>query len=115
MLIKYTSNERKRLNSCNYMCVGVPVVAASPEIVSVSVGEEVNLPCPAFGRPLVIKWLKEGNELGKGSRHEVTDNGTLTILRTKTSDSGIYLCVVSNPFGNTTKTTQLIAKSKQFA
>ncbi|XP_062512619.1 hemicentin-1-like isoform X1 [Corticium candelabrum] len=90
---------------------GVPVVAASLEIVSVSVGEEVNLPCPAFGRPLVIKWLKEGKELGKSSRHEVTDNGTLTILRTTTSDSGIYLCMVTNPFGNTTKTTQLIAKS----
>ena len=83
--------------------------------MSVSVGEEVNLPCQAFGRPLVIKWLnKEGNKLGKSSRHEVTDNGTLTILRTTTSDSGIYLCVVSNSFGNTTKTTQLIVKSKQF-
>lgn len=94
------------------MYIGVPVIVASVEVVSVSVGEDVNLPCHVFGHPLIIQWFKKEKKLAMSLRHEMTSNGTLTISRTTTSDSGMYLCMASNSLGNDTKRTQLIVKSK---
>lgn len=66
-----------------------PVVEASAE--TVSEGQPVRLQCQFPGKPDVqLNWRREdGNSLPSSA---VEQRGTLTIIRTELSDSGIYIC-----------------------
>ena len=58
---------------------------------------KISLRCPVEGKPEpAISWSKAGQPLGSGERIQVDGNGTLTVQRTRVSDSGQYQCIARN-------------------
>ena len=77
--------------------VPVSFVKVSPEIVSVSLGQNVTLDCVAKGYPTpTITWSAAG-ELPESSR--VESNGSLIIENVTGSDLGQYVCTARSDFG----------------
>ncbi|XP_078498867.1 hemicentin-1 [Lissotriton helveticus] len=77
--------------------------------VSVTAGEEALLPCEVKSLPPpVITWAKEGQLISPFSpRHTILSSGSMKVLQTRVSDSGLYLCVASNIAGNVTQSVKL--------
>ena len=85
-------------NTINIICL-VPVAFAkvSPEIVNVSLGQNVTLDCVAKGYPTpTITWSAAG-ELPESSR--VESNGSLIIENVTGSDLGQYVCTARSDLG----------------
>ncbi|KAJ1172187.1 hypothetical protein NDU88_004037, partial [Pleurodeles waltl] len=77
--------------------------------VSVTAGEDALLPCEVKSLPPpVITWAKEGQLISPFSpRHTILSSGSMKVLETRVSDSGLYLCVASNIAGNVTQSVKL--------
>ncbi|KAL1022832.1 hypothetical protein UPYG_G00032950 [Umbra pygmaea] len=77
--------------------------------VSVIEGEEVTLPCEVQSvPPPIITWAKERQLISPFSpRHSQMSSGSMTILKSRVSDSGLYVCVASNIAGNFTQNVLL--------
>ncbi|KAG5850585.1 hypothetical protein ANANG_G00084020 [Anguilla anguilla] len=77
--------------------------------VSVTAGEDVTLPCEVQSvPPPIITWAKERQLISPFSpRHSQLPSGSMKILETRVSDSGMYLCVATNIAGNFTQAVRL--------
>ncbi|XP_019904855.2 hemicentin-1 isoform X2 [Esox lucius] len=77
--------------------------------VSVIVGEDVTLPCEVQSvPPPIITWAKERQLISPFSpRHTQLASGSMKILESRVSDSGLYVCVASNIAGNLTQNVLL--------
>ncbi|XP_061739556.1 hemicentin-1 [Nerophis ophidion] len=77
--------------------------------MSVIQGEDAILPCKVQSvPPPTITWAKEKRLISPYSpRHTQLSSGSLKILETKVSDSGLYVCVASNIAGNMTQLIDL--------
>ncbi|KAG7487577.1 hypothetical protein MATL_G00024890, partial [Megalops atlanticus] len=77
--------------------------------VSVTAGEDVILPCEVQSvPPPIITWAKERQLISPFSpRHSQLPSGSMKILETRVSDSGMYLCVATNIAGNFTQAVRL--------
>nr|XP_061831771.1 hemicentin-1-like isoform X1 [Nerophis lumbriciformis] len=77
--------------------------------MSVIQGEDAILPCEVQSvPPPTITWAKERQLISPYSpRHTQLSSGSLKILETKLSDSGLYVCVASNIAGNMTQLIDL--------
>ncbi|KAM4548643.1 hemicentin-1 isoform 1-T1 [Odontesthes bonariensis] len=88
-----------------------PNAGGSTEPVKMSVieGEETVLPCDVHSvPPPTISWAKEKQLISPFSpRHTQLPSGSMKILETRVSDSGLYVCVASNIAGNVTLLTEL--------
>ncbi|XP_029988074.1 hemicentin-1 [Sphaeramia orbicularis] len=82
---------------------------AEPLKTSVIEGEDVILPCEVHSvPPPTISWAKERQLISPFSpRHTQLSSGSLKILETRVSDSGLYVCVASNIAGNLTQFIEL--------
>jgi hypothetical protein len=81
------------------LAVKVPVsfVQVSPEIVNVSLGQNVTLDCVARGYPTpTITWSGTGGLPGSS---RVESNGSLTITNVTRSDLGQYVCTARSDLG----------------
>ncbi|XP_059001185.1 hemicentin-1 isoform X2 [Mustela lutreola] len=80
-----------------------------PVEISVLAGEEVTLPCEVKSLPPpVITWAKETQLISPFSpRHTFLPSGSMKIIETRVSDSGMYLCVATNIAGNVTQSVKL--------
>ncbi|PNI67325.1 HMCN1 isoform 2 [Pan troglodytes] len=80
-----------------------------PVEISVLAGEEVTLPCEVKSLPPpIITWAKETQLISPFSpRHTFLPSGSMKITETRTSDSGMYLCVATNIAGNVTQAVKL--------
>ncbi|KAJ0065491.1 hypothetical protein NL108_012446 [Boleophthalmus pectinirostris] len=80
-----------------------------PLKMSVVEGDDVILPCEVRSLPPpIFSWAKERHLISPFStRHSQLPSGSLKILETRVSDSGLYVCVASNIAGNLTQTIQL--------
>ncbi|HOK27166.1 MAG TPA: gliding motility-associated C-terminal domain-containing protein [Bacteroidales bacterium] len=54
-------------------------------------------------RPLTYRWYKEPGILLTGPRYSVASDGTLVIVNAVLSDSGYYYCIVTDDYGNFTR------------
>ncbi|XP_035996829.1 hemicentin-1 isoform X1 [Fundulus heteroclitus] len=75
-----------------------------PVRMSVIKGEDIILPCDVHSvPPPTISWAKEKQLISPfSSRHLQLPSGSMKILETRASDSGLYVCVASNIAGNVT-------------
>lgn len=78
-------------------------------------GQPAHLSCLAEGapRPSVV-WItphKRHITVKSSGRVEVRSDGTLEIKATELHDSGVYLCIASNPAGNASLSASLAVKS----
>ncbi|XP_048080805.2 hemicentin-1 isoform X4 [Ursus arctos] len=80
-----------------------------PVEISVLAGEEVTLPCEVKSLPPpTITWAKETQLISPFSpRHTFLPSGSMKIVETRVSDSGMYLCVATNIAGNVTQSVKL--------
>ncbi|XP_022603168.1 hemicentin-1 [Seriola dumerili] len=89
--------------------VGGAGVSAEPMRMSVVEGEDAILPCEVHSvPPPTISWAKERHFISPFSpRHTQLPSGSMKILETRVSDSGLYVCVASNIAGNLTQSIEL--------
>uniref|UniRef100_A0A0R3RPP0 Hemicentin-1 n=1 Tax=Elaeophora elaphi TaxID=1147741 RepID=A0A0R3RPP0_9BILA len=79
-------------------------IVQAPKIVSdgnyqVIEGREAQILCNVDGEPSpVITWQRNGIHIGTGMRY-ITENKVLRIMDTRSSDSGLYICVATNEAG----------------
>ncbi|XP_042370765.1 hemicentin-1 [Plectropomus leopardus] len=83
--------------------------SAEPMRMSVTEGEDVILPCEVHSvPPPTVSWAKERQLISPFSpRHTQLPSGSMKILETRVSDSGLYVCVASNIAGNLTQSIEL--------
>lgn len=75
-------------------------------------GQRVELPCKALGHPEPdYRWLKDNMPLELSGRFQKTVTGLL-IENTRPSDSGSYVCEVSNRYGAAKVIGRLSVKRK---
>lgn len=75
-------------------------------------GQRVELPCKALGHPEPdYRWLKDNMPLELSGRFQKTVTGLL-IENTRPSDSGSYVCEVSNRYGTAKVIGRLNVKRK---
>ncbi|XP_053178575.1 hemicentin-1 [Scomber japonicus] len=88
---------------------GGPRGTTEPSKMSVIEGEDAILPCEVHSvPPPTISWAKERQLISPYSpRHTQLPSGSMKILETRVSDSGLYVCVASNIAGNLTQSIQL--------
>ncbi|XP_067846589.1 hemicentin-1 isoform X2 [Heptranchias perlo] len=81
----------------------------SPKEISVIEGEDVTLPCEVQSfPPPIINWAKNMQLISPFSpRHTQLSSGSMKIIETRLSDSGLYLCVATNIAGNVTQYIKL--------
>ncbi|CAK6971319.1 hemicentin-1 [Scomber scombrus] len=89
--------------------IGGPRGTTEPSKMSVIEGEDAILPCEVHSvPPPTISWAKERQLISPYSpRHTQLPSGSMKILETRVSDSGLYVCVASNIAGNLTQSIQL--------
>uniref|UniRef100_A0A3P8SLR6 Ig-like domain-containing protein n=1 Tax=Amphiprion percula TaxID=161767 RepID=A0A3P8SLR6_AMPPE len=76
-----------------------------PMRMSVIEGEDAVLPCDVHSvPPPTISWAKERQLI---SPHTQLPSGSMKILESRVSDSGLYVCVASNIAGNLTQSIEL--------
>uniref|UniRef100_A0A3Q1B6M5 Hemicentin-1 n=1 Tax=Amphiprion ocellaris TaxID=80972 RepID=A0A3Q1B6M5_AMPOC len=80
-----------------------------PMRMSVIEGEDAVLPCDVHSvPPPTISWAKERQLISPFSpRHTQLPSGSMKILESRVSDSGLYVCVASNIAGNLTQSIEL--------
>uniref|UniRef100_UPI00398EE55D hemicentin-1-like n=1 Tax=Pristiophorus japonicus TaxID=55135 RepID=UPI00398EE55D len=81
-----------------------------PIEITATAGSEVTLPCEVQGSPPpIIRWKKDSRLVPVVSaRYTVLPSGSLRILDSRVSDSGLYRCSAINRAGNTSLMLQLI-------
>ncbi|KAK5869646.1 hypothetical protein PBY51_024348 [Eleginops maclovinus] len=84
---------------------GVGGTGGSAQPMTVVEGEDAILPCEVHSvPPPTISWAKERQLISPFSpRHTQLSSGSMKILETRVSDSGLYVCVASNIAGNLTQ------------
>uniref|UniRef100_F1KPK8 Hemicentin-2 n=1 Tax=Ascaris suum TaxID=6253 RepID=F1KPK8_ASCSU len=64
-------------------------------------GEVAKINCNAYGEPTpVVTWQRNGVRVETGVRY-IAEDTILTVIETRSSDSGIYVCVATNEAGTT--------------
>ncbi|XP_072421818.1 hemicentin-1-like isoform X1 [Chiloscyllium punctatum] len=83
-----------------------------PIKITATAGTEVTLPCEVQGSPPpIIRWKKDSRLVPLVSaRYTVLPLGSLMILDSRASDSGLYKCSAINRAGNASLTLQLIVQ-----
>ncbi|XP_075872115.1 hemicentin-1 isoform X2 [Nelusetta ayraudi] len=83
--------------------------AEEPVKMSAIEGEDAVLPCEVHSvPPPSISWAKERQLISPFSpRHSQLSSGSMKILETRESDTGLYVCVASNIAGNLTQHVEL--------
>nr|XP_061790885.1 hemicentin-1-like [Nerophis lumbriciformis] len=83
--------------------------SSDPTRMSVIEGKDAVLPCEVHSvPPPSISWTRERRLISPYSlRHDQLPSGSLKILESKISDSGLYVCIASNIAGNLTQSIEL--------
>ncbi|KAF8568840.1 hypothetical protein P879_04178 [Paragonimus westermani] len=75
-------------------------------------GHQVTLFCQTFSAPkAVISWTKDGRPIN-GGRYQNLPTGDLLISSVATTDSGVYECTATNPFGSRKASGRLLVRRR---
>uniref|UniRef100_A0A3Q3ALP3 Hemicentin 1 n=1 Tax=Kryptolebias marmoratus TaxID=37003 RepID=A0A3Q3ALP3_KRYMA len=95
-------------NAAGYAVRKVQLTVYEPVRMSVIEGEEIILPCEVHSVPRpTITWAKGKQLISPFSPHTQLPSGSMKIMTTRVSDSGLYVCVASNIAGNLTQFIEL--------
>uniref|UniRef100_A0A6Q2WS34 Roundabout, axon guidance receptor, homolog 2 (Drosophila) n=1 Tax=Esox lucius TaxID=8010 RepID=A0A6Q2WS34_ESOLU len=91
-----------------------PIIRQGPSNQTQAVGTVALLRCQASGDPEpTVTWLKDGvSLLGKDPRMTLLEPGSLQIMSTRLSDSGLYTCVATSSTGETSWSAFLDVRGK---
>lgn len=103
-----------------------PNFVQSFEVIRAKEGERALLVCDVFGdEPIKIVWSREGKVLSNSftstSKHVTEEStgkdgtsrtGKLFVDNVKVSDSSLYICTASNPYGKDQKNVQLLIQGE---
>ena len=89
----------------DFELVPVSFIKMSPEIVNVSLGQNVTLDCMTAGYPTPTVTWSRVDELPESSR--VEGNGSLIVENVTQSDLGQYVCTAHNDLGTTSYSVTL--------
>ncbi|EUB59051.1 Neuroglian [Echinococcus granulosus] len=77
------------------------IYKAPPKNLRQTEGAMVLLPCRSYSAPrALVAWRKDGRPIN-GGRYQVMENGDLIIESGAVTDTGMYECTATNPFGVT--------------
>ena len=100
--------DSKKVIPCNE-----PSITVFPEhSISVVEGRNVVLPVKILGQSS-LTWYHDNTHLGSDYAHEISSDGSLTIITAEMSHSGIYRLVASNNEGAVEKQVQLSVTSEE--
>jgi hypothetical protein len=86
-----------------------PVIVDAPVDVTNAVGGDATFTVTAFGQPpLHYQWQFDGTNLVKGTHVTGVTTNTLTLTDITTNEEGTYDIIVSNSFGLTTNSAELV-------
>ena len=89
--------------------ISAPVVAVSPEMLTVNEGGSASFQCSVSGNPYpVIVWSKTNRQ----SSRSVASGGKLLVKNVRGNDSGSYNCSAVNILGQAQGLVQLIVNGK---
>ncbi|KAF6780001.1 hypothetical protein AHF37_00466 [Paragonimus kellicotti] len=75
-------------------------------------GHQVTLFCQTFSAPkAVISWTKDGRPIN-GGRYQSLPTGDLLISSVAITDSGVYECTATNPFGSRKASGRLLVRRR---
>ncbi|EGT58022.1 hypothetical protein CAEBREN_29713 [Caenorhabditis brenneri] len=85
--------------------MNVPAISPGQSSFNMVIGDEITIPCDAFGEPKpIITWLLDGKPFTEGY---VNEDGSLTIYDIKEEHKGIFTCHAQNAAGNDTRAVSL--------
>ncbi|XP_052054468.1 vascular endothelial growth factor receptor 2 isoform X1 [Apodemus sylvaticus] len=92
-----------------------PMITGSLENQTTTIGETIEVACPASGNPTpLITWFKDNETLVEDSGIVLRDgNRNLTIRRVRKEDGGIYTCQACNVLGCARAETLFIIEGAQ--
>ncbi|CAH8462402.1 unnamed protein product [Heterobilharzia americana] len=90
-----------------------PYFIKAPEAVLRAVdGNKVTLFCQTFSAPkAIISWTKDRRPIN-GGRYKILPSGDLLIESVAITDSGVYECTATNPFGSQKASGKLLVRRK---
>ena len=81
-----------------------PLIEEFPDDISVVEGNKVLLPVKVIGSPQpTLTWYHDNTRLGNDYAHEISSDGSLTIITAEMRHSGTYRLVASNSEGTVEK------------
>ena len=92
---------------------GKHVTATIGDFFQVLADTNITVHCPVFGVPPPnITWLRNGRPISGRTRLHVSEDGSLTIVKAKTSDRGRYTCIARNNLGEDRGTSTVYIDGK---
>ncbi|XP_011314912.1 hemicentin-1 isoform X1 [Fopius arisanus] len=90
-----------------------PIVSMHPKNITVNETEDVVMICDYDANPATltsVKWYREGQELELSSDHYEggsTDQPSLTVKNSNSTDMGTYKCILTNSVGNSSNDSSI--------
>eukprot|EP00063_Salmo_salar_P082263 XP_014057098.1 PREDICTED: carcinoembryonic antigen-related cell adhesion molecule 1-like [Salmo salar] len=110
--LRYQTSEPSDITVLEPISGAIITTSPNPPIIE---GNSVNLTCDASGSIITREWMKDGQLLSAGGNLIISeDKRVLSINPVKRTDSGEYLCRVSNPVSTADAKHILIVKSEGF-
>ena len=92
-----------------------PFIEEFPDDKTVVEGNKVLLPVNIIGLPQpTFTWYHDNTCLGDDNAHEISNNGSLTIMTAKIKDSGTYRLMASNSEGTVEKQLSLKVVTERY-
>uniref|UniRef100_A0A674BSC4 Carcinoembryonic antigen-related cell adhesion molecule 1-like n=1 Tax=Salmo trutta TaxID=8032 RepID=A0A674BSC4_SALTR len=108
--LRYQTSEPSDITVLEPISGAIITTSPNPPIIE---GNSVNLTCDAAGSIITREWMKDGQLLSTGGNLIISeDKRVLSIDPVKRTDSGEYLCRVSNPVSTADAKHILIVKSE---
>ena len=98
----------------NYTVASKPFIEEFPEDTTSVEGNKVLLPIKIIGSPQpTLTWYHDNTRLGNDYAHEISSDGSLTIITAEMRHSGTYRLVATNSEGTVEKQFSLKVVSKE--
>ena len=90
-----------------------PTIEPIPDVISVSLGRPIRIPCSAVGHPRpTIMWQKNNQILSQQMGYSILENGMLMINSTELSHTGRYICIAQSRAGTDVLRVDVVIEGK---